>query len=72
MKTLALLLIAASTLVLASCAHDYNNPSVEASNGVVRDATGVRSPLSAAGGAGGETLAGERARKSEAFNKLPQ
>lgn len=65
---LALLALVAS-LMLASCAHDYNNPSVEASNGVVRDASGVRSPLSAAGGAGSETLAGERARKSEAFYK---
>lgn len=66
---LALLALVAFPVMLASCAHDYNNPSVEASNGAVRDANGVRSPLSSAGGAGGETLAGERARKSEAFNK---
>lgn len=64
-----LLALVASTVMLASCAHDYHNPSVEASNGVTRDASGVMSPLSAAGGAGGETLAGERARKSEAWNR---
>lgn len=69
---LVLLALVASAVMLASCAHDYHNPSVEASNGVLRDTTGAVSPLSAAGGAGGETLAGERARKSEAWNKLPE